>query len=171
MANPEIESPLDGIDKLTVSLYRLGLSAAALLLLCRGAALLSGMALLPSAQWLMSLAVASAICGFSLHIYDKRIRLILQGFGWGALALAAVGAPDALVLGAALATLSGLAFKEQFLLRHSRHQAGARIAAGVMAAGVVAGGVGRRMGGAGLRGPVDLAGAGQVADAPALRYR
>ena len=84
MANPEIESPLDGIDKLTVSLYRLGLSAAALLLLCRGAALLSGMALLPSAQWLMSLAVASAICGFSLHIYDKRIRLILQGFGWGA---------------------------------------------------------------------------------------
>ncbi|HHQ4450190.1 TPA: DUF2301 domain-containing membrane protein [Aeromonas veronii] len=103
MANPEIESPLDGIDKLTVSLYRLGLSAAALLLLCRGAALLSGMALLPSAQWLMSLAVASAICGFSLHIYDKRIRLILQGFGWGALALAA-----------ALATLSGLAFKEQF---------------------------------------------------------
>ncbi|MFM5452318.1 DUF2301 domain-containing membrane protein [Aeromonas veronii] len=114
MANPEIESPLDGIDKLTVSLYRLGLSAAALLLLCRGAALLSGMALLPSAQWLMSLAVASAICGFSLHIYDKRIRLILQGFGWGALALAAVGAPDALVLGAALATLSGLAFKEQF---------------------------------------------------------
>ena len=106
MANPEIESPLDGIDKLTVSLYRLGLSAAALLLLCRGAALLSGMALLPSAQWLMSLAVASAICGFSLHIYDKRIRLILQGFGWGALALAAVGAPDALVLGAALATLS-----------------------------------------------------------------
>ena len=106
MANPEIESPLDGIDKLTVSLYRLGLSAAALLLLCRGAALLSGMALLPSAQWLMSLAVASAICGFSLHIYDKRIRLILQGFGWGALALAAVGA--------ALATRSGLAFKEQF---------------------------------------------------------
>ena len=84
MANPEIESPLDGIDKLTVSLYRLGLSAAALLLLCRGAALLSGMALLPSAQWLMSLTVASAICGFSLHIYDKRIRLILQGFGWGA---------------------------------------------------------------------------------------
>ncbi len=82
MANPEIESPLDGIDKLTVSLYRLGLSAAALLLLCRGAALLSGMALLPSAQWLMLLAVASAICGFSLHIYDKRIRLILQGFGW-----------------------------------------------------------------------------------------
>ncbi|MCF3098531.1 hypothetical protein EHZ86_14880, partial [Aeromonas australiensis] len=65
MANPEIESPLDGIDKLTVSLYRLGLSVAALLLLYRGAALLSGMALLPSAQWLMSLAVASAICGFS----------------------------------------------------------------------------------------------------------
>jgi len=114
MANPEIESQLDGIDKLTVLLYRLGLSGAALLLLSRGAALLSHGDLLPPAQWLMLQALASAICAFSLHIYDKRIRLILQGLGWGALALAAVGAPDALVLGAALATLSGLAFKEQF---------------------------------------------------------
>ncbi|MGY3925385.1 DUF2301 domain-containing membrane protein [Aeromonas jandaei] len=114
MANPEIESPLDGIDKLTVLLYRLGLSGAALLLLCRGAALLSHGGLLPPAQWLMLLALASAICAFSLHIYDKRIRLILQGSGWAALALLSIGAPDALVLGAALVTLSGLAFKEQF---------------------------------------------------------
>ncbi|MGL5032022.1 MAG: DUF2301 domain-containing membrane protein [Aeromonas sp.] len=114
MANPEIESPLDGVDKLTVSLYRLGLSAAALLLLYRGAALFSGVELLTPHIWLMSLAVASAVCSFSVHIYDKRIRLILQGLGWGALALAAIGAPNMWVLGAALATLSGLAFKEQF---------------------------------------------------------
>ncbi|MGL4792534.1 MAG: DUF2301 domain-containing membrane protein, partial [Aeromonas jandaei] len=92
MANPEIESPLDGIDKLTILLYRLGLSGAALLLLCRGAALLSHGDLLPPAQWLMLLALASAICAFSLHIYDKRIRLILQGSGWAALALLSIGA-------------------------------------------------------------------------------
>jgi len=114
MANPEIESPLDGVDKLTVALYRFGLTVTALLLLYRGVSLLSGITLLTSAQWLILLVVASAICGFSVHLYDKRIRLIIQGVGWGALALSALGAPDALVLGAALATLSALAFKEQF---------------------------------------------------------
>ena len=39
------------------------------------------------------------------------LRVILIVF---ALALLSIGAPDALVLGAALVTLSGLAFKEQF---------------------------------------------------------
>lgn len=114
MANPEIESPLDGVDKLTVLLYRIGLSGAALLLLGRGASLLSGIEVIAPARWLSLLALTSALCSFSIHLYDKRIRLMLQGFGWGALAFAALGAPDALVLGAALATLSGLAFKEQF---------------------------------------------------------
>lgn len=114
MANPEIESPLDGVDKLTVLLYRIGLSGAALLLLGRGASLLSGVEVIAPARWLSLLALASALCSLSIHLYDKRIRLMLQGFGWGALAFAALGAPDALVLGAALATLSGLAFKEQF---------------------------------------------------------
>ena len=42
MANPEIESELDGIDRVSVCLYRLGLSLAALLLLCRGQACCSG---------------------------------------------------------------------------------------------------------------------------------
>lgn len=114
MANPEIESELDGIDRLSVCLYRLGLSLAALLLLCRGVSLLIGQDLLPTRLWLMALVVGSGLCGFCLHIYDKRIRFILQCLGWGGLLLAACGAPDALLLGAALATLSGLAFKEQF---------------------------------------------------------
>lgn len=114
MANPEIESELDPIDRMTVCLYRLGLSLAALLLLCRGAGLLIGQDFLPHGGWLTALMVASGLCGFCLHIYDKRVRFLLQGFAWGGLMLAACGAPDALVLGAALATLSGLAFKEQF---------------------------------------------------------
>lgn len=114
MANPEIESELDGIDKVAVMLYRLGLSLAALLLLCRGSRALTGLDLLSPSHWLTALAVASGLCAFCLHLYDKRIRFLLQGLGWGALLLAACGAPDALVLGAALATLSGLAFKEQF---------------------------------------------------------
>ncbi len=61
----------------------------------------------------MALAVASGVCGLCLHVYDKRIRFVLQGLGWGALLLSASGAPDA-GAGAALATLAGLAFKEQF---------------------------------------------------------
>ena len=62
----------------------------------------------------VALAVASGVCGLCLHVYDKRIRFLLQGLGWGALLLSASGAPDVLVLGAALAMLAGLAFKEQF---------------------------------------------------------
>lgn len=114
MANPEVESELDGIDRLSVCLYRLGLSLAALLLLCRGVSLLIGQDLLPTWPWSTALVTASGLCGLCLHIYDKRIRFVLQGLGWGGLLLAAWGAPEALVLGAALATLAGLAFKEQF---------------------------------------------------------
>lgn len=114
MANPEIESELDGIDRLSVCLYRLGLSLAALLLLCRGVSLLIGQDILAHGTWLTALVVGCGLCGSCLHIYDKRIRFLLQGFAWAGLMLAAGGAPDALVLGAALAILSGLAFKEQF---------------------------------------------------------
>lgn len=114
MANPEIESELDGIDRLSVCLYRLGLSLTALLLLCRGASLLIGQDFLSPANWLAAQAVACGVCGLCLHVYDKRIRFLLQGLGWGALLLSVGGAPDVLVLGAALATLAGLAFKEQF---------------------------------------------------------
>lgn len=114
MANPEVESELDGIDRLSVRLYRLGLSLTALLLLCRGVGLLGGPVPLSPSVWLTMLVVASGLCGFCLHIYDKRVRFLLQGLAWGGLMLAACGAPAILVLGAALATLSGLAFKEQF---------------------------------------------------------
>ena len=100
MANPEVESELDGIDRLSVRLYRLGLSLTALLLLCRPASL-------SPSVWLTMLVVASGLCGFCLHIYDKRVRFLLQGLAWGGLMLAACGSPALLVLGAALATLSG----------------------------------------------------------------
>lgn len=114
MANPEVESELDGIDRLSVCLYRLGLSLTALLLLCRGVGLLGGPAPLSPSVWLTMLVVASGLCGFCLHIYDKRVRFLLQGLAWGGLMLAACGAPALLVQGAVLATLSGLALKEQF---------------------------------------------------------
>lgn len=114
MANPEVESELDGIDRLSVCLYRLGLSLTALLLLCRGVGLLGGPLSLSPSVWLTMLVVASGLCGFCLHIYDKRVRFLLQGLAWGGLMLAACGAPAILVLGAALATLCALAFKEQF---------------------------------------------------------
>ena len=76
--------------------------------------MLGGPVPLSPAVWLTMLVVASGLCGFCLHIYDKRVRFLLQGLAWGGLMLAACGAPAILVLGAALATLCGLAFKEQF---------------------------------------------------------
>ena len=60
MANPEIESELDGIDRLSVCLYRLGLSLTALLLLCRGAGVLGWLVPLSPSQWLTMLVVLGA---------------------------------------------------------------------------------------------------------------
>ncbi len=82
MANPEIESELDGIDRLSVCLYRLGLSLTALLLLCRGAGVLGVAGAVVAVQWLTMLVVASGLCGFCLHLYDKRVRFLLQGLAW-----------------------------------------------------------------------------------------
>ncbi|MBV7387732.1 hypothetical protein KRX11_03610 [Pasteurellaceae bacterium TAE3-ERU1] len=109
MADPHIQSPMDGWDYLTVIFYRAGFFLAA-----------AGTALLPvqaqSHTGFLLLAIASTLCAGSLHIYLKKFRLILQFATWTGLVLALLGLP-ALALGAFFVTLGGLCFKEYFCFR------------------------------------------------------
>ena len=117
MADPQFKEQLDHWDITTVILYRSGLSLAAVSLLPP--------AILPAyvslAHWLMLLAVA--LCCFAVHIYDKNIRLIIQGCGWLSLLLmlAAQNWPmpwfELLSIGAAYLVFGALCFKESFCFR------------------------------------------------------
>ncbi len=87
MANPEIKSILDGFDKFTVSLYRLGISIIAIatiiesiLLILSFLALLdtysSSIALLRNLYTVL-LIISITFSSISIHIYDKSIRFFI----------------------------------------------------------------------------------------------
>lgn len=107
MADPQIKSPMDFWDYLTVCIYRGGFILAAIFT-----------ALLPYFPQIAQIGIlaAAACCASSLHIYMKNIRLLLQFATWVALFCALLGLPE-LALGGALVTLGGLAFKEYFCFR------------------------------------------------------
>ncbi|AJQ93427.1 DUF2301 domain-containing membrane protein [Gynuella sunshinyii] len=117
MADPHIKEKLDHWDITTVILYRSGLSLAPLALLL---AVISADYTVLS-HWLLMAAVT--LCCFSLHIYDKNIRLIVQGCGWLALLLTLASAYgstkvfELLGAGAAYLVLGALCFKESFCFK------------------------------------------------------
>lgn len=133
MANPEHVPDLDGLDRLTVALYRSGLALSALAIAGLAASYGLRAALLPPPWWvgplLMVLAgTAIAVSAANLHLYDKRIRWLLQVAAPLGLAVQAVALalPDTwwiawpaqtAGLGLGFVTLSGLALKERFCFR------------------------------------------------------
>ena len=125
MADPHHEEPLDGLDRLTVRLYRTGLSASALGLCSLAAALVSGRTDVAAvAEWTVVAGVAVSVS--CMHLYDKRIRWVIGSSAWvGALLLVAAGTrPDVWAwwvhhagLGFVFVSLSAFALKEQFCFR------------------------------------------------------
>ncbi|QEH18022.1 DUF2301 domain-containing membrane protein [Histophilus somni] len=107
MADPQIKSPMDHWDYLTVILYRCGFTLAAIMT-----------ALLPYKPEIAhyGILIAATLCASSLHIYLKNIRLLLQMATWVALICQLFNLPE-FALGGALLTLGGLAFKEYFCFR------------------------------------------------------
>ncbi|MFD1805340.1 DUF2301 domain-containing membrane protein [Pasteurella oralis] len=107
MADPQIQSPMDFWDYLTVILYRLGFVLAGIMLL-----------IFPYHAQMAhrGILVAAVLCASSLHIYMKSFRLILQMATWGALLCQSMGF-EHLALGGALLTLGGLCYKEYFCFR------------------------------------------------------
>ena len=133
MANPEHVPVLDGFDRFTVVLYRLGIAfaAAGLVAVATVHFLRSAVVILPGwalpVSWGLTLA-AVALSAANLHLYDKRIRWILAGSTPLGLVLFGVG--EALPptwplvwpvqvagMGFVFVTLAGIALKERFCFR------------------------------------------------------
>jgi uncharacterized integral membrane protein len=109
---------LDGDDRVSVRLYRLGLVLAAAGLTWLSVALLSGRdTSVPT--WIVILATAIAVA--HLHLYAKHIRRWITWAGWSSVVLAAAPVPWAVVdvaaLGCAFVALSALALKEQYCFK------------------------------------------------------
>jgi uncharacterized integral membrane protein len=118
MADPHIQEKLDALDKVTITLYRIGM-------------LLTGLSLMLIAiqqiyypLWfkhsLIILSLACILQASSLHIYNKSIRWILVSATWFGVWLVALSFASSglwaayLGLGALFITLSGIAYKESF---------------------------------------------------------
>lgn len=129
MADPHHVPELDSFDELTVRIYRVGLSIAAISLVLAGILQL-GIALggLDKASpwihrvWVLCLlGTAGAIA--NMHLYDKHIRWFIGMAGWvGAVLLFTAEGPESLWLytagiGFIFVALSAYALKEQFCFR------------------------------------------------------
>jgi uncharacterized integral membrane protein len=129
MADPQHIPELDSFDELTVRLYRVGLSTAAISLVLAGLLQL-GLALeiLDQASpwihrvWVLCLlGTAGAVA--NMHLYDKHIRWFIGMAGWvGAVVLFSANGPESLWLytaglGFVFVALSAYALKEQFCFR------------------------------------------------------
>ncbi|MGR5092756.1 DUF2301 domain-containing membrane protein [Vibrio maritimus] len=122
MANPEHKEQLDAIDKISVCLYRAGISLFSIAMLVMAALSYEGIAILSHASpldlpsyWLT--LTASALCAANIHVYDKFIRSVIAWSSWIALLLAVVSAPLWLTLGFCFVTFSGIALKESFCFK------------------------------------------------------
>lgn len=129
MADPQHTPDMDGHDRLTVRLYRVGLAVVAVGLLAAAAGQLAvsrGGDVDPRWGWAL-ISAGAALAVANLHLYDKRIRWVIPAFAWTGLTLQlaaqVIPAPQAtdLVtaagLGFVFAALSGVALKEQFCFR------------------------------------------------------
>lgn len=107
MADPHIQSPMDGWDYLTVVIYRCGFVLAAVCLL-----------MLPFFSPLAEkgLLIGGVMLASSLHLYLKNVRYLFQFVMWIGLLCHIFGA-ESLALGAALLLLGGLCYKEYFCFR------------------------------------------------------
>ncbi len=122
MANPEHEEILDGIDKLSVCLYRSGISVFALSLIALSAILASNN---PSVIdyypiILLIIGISAALSGGSIHVYSKMVRVVINWSAWVGLILM-VSDPTQLrtwlSLGFIFVTFSGIALKESFCFK------------------------------------------------------
>ncbi|MDG2670191.1 DUF2301 domain-containing membrane protein [Vibrio parahaemolyticus] len=119
MANTEHQETLDFLDKLSVCLYRAGISVFAIALIG-----LAGVA----SQWfdvqpnvervvLSVIAIAGAFSAGSIHVYSKPVRMIISWSSWVGLVLMVTDPEFSrawLALGFIFVTFSGIALKESF---------------------------------------------------------
>lgn len=126
MADPHLTPTLDGLDRLTVRAYRVGLLIMAVGLGLMAASFV-GHDVGLHMDGRFTLAVGATLSAWNLHLYDRRFRWVFHGLAWTALlamgwAATRPGGPAAwfareLGIGLHLAFLSAVALKEQFCFR------------------------------------------------------
>ena len=118
MADPNVKEILDGVDKMTILTYRLGMLIAGLALFT----LAMQQLLYPMwfKQALVLVTFGALLQASSLHIYDKAIRWLLVNATWMGCWLLSLSFATGgiwfsyLSFGAVIITFSGLAYKESF---------------------------------------------------------
>lgn len=122
MANTEHVETLDTLDKISVITYRLGITLFSISLFLTSLAIADDIALIIIDGSFMQLALfclvsASAMSAANLHVYDKKIRLLITWPTWVGLVLLIALENSQLVwlpLGFLFITFSGIALKESF---------------------------------------------------------
>ncbi|GEA59839.1 membrane protein [Vibrio comitans NBRC 102076] len=123
MANPEHKEQLDGLDKISVVSYRLGITLFALSLLSLFSAELLCVLELETApvlrEWSINfIAVSAALSAANIHVYDKKVRAIIAWSSWIGLALFIVlPSKEWLYIGFIFITFSGIALKESYCFK------------------------------------------------------
>ncbi|MBL4828404.1 MAG: hypothetical protein JKY55_00695 [Aliivibrio sp.] len=127
MANPEHVEVLDKLDELSVCVYRSGITLFAISLLLMAVALSNHLGfvtlnipeeMVPIITTLIGLS--GAMCSANLHVYDKKIRMIITWsscIGLVLLLLLAGTTFQWIGLGFIFVTFSGIAVKEAFCFK------------------------------------------------------
>ncbi len=121
MADPQHEEVLDGHDRRSVTLYRIGHAVTAVGLLANAAAWGFKPAAVAGGEILIATGVALACA--NMHLYDKRVRWFIGCAAWLGLVIMVGGARADLPvlrlagLGFVFVALSGLALKERLCFR------------------------------------------------------
>ena len=125
VADPQHIEKLDGFDRLTVRLYRAGLSVGSVSLITGGVVFASGLASDPARAVVWGgVALGAALCATSMHLYAKRIRWVISlstALGLVVMGVAGGAAGHALTfhagLGLVFVAYSAWALKEQFCFK------------------------------------------------------
>jgi uncharacterized integral membrane protein len=125
MANPEHKEVLDPLDKVSVCMYRLGISVFSLALLGYVFVLLEKAMLLSLPNQfehytLLAVGVSTALSAANVHVYSKWVRAAITYSGWLGLVLLLSDIELIRVwwsLGFVFVTFSGIALKESFCFK------------------------------------------------------
>ncbi|SON49769.1 DUF2301 domain-containing membrane protein [Vibrio tapetis] len=122
MANTEHQEKLDKLDRISVCLYRSGITLFSLALLCYSlvASNKLGLSSLPESLQSASIfvvCISSALAAANLHVYNKHVRAVIVWSAWLGLLIMLCGIQSSvywLALGFIFVTFSGIALKESF---------------------------------------------------------
>lgn len=122
MANTEHQETLDSLDKISVCLYRFGITLFAMALLVFSVLISGAISSSPLVYQtsVIALCVAGALSAANVHVYSKHVRAVISWAHWIGLVLMVSDLEFQrtwLGLGFIFVTFSGIALKESFCFK------------------------------------------------------